>query len=104
MYNGSALSVKMLDNGIAEMIFDLQGESVNKFDAKTVNELAEAVELLDSADDVKGLLITSSKSVFIVGADIMEFIPMFASGEHTADAHQSPPPSSHAKTQNCALQ
>jgi len=86
MYNGSALSVKMLDNGIAEMNFDLQGESVNKFDSKTVKELAEAVNLLDDADDVKGLLVTSSKSVFIVGADIMEFIPMFASGEHTADA------------------
>ena len=79
MYNGSALSVKMLDNGIAEMIFDLQGESVNKFNSKTVKELEEAVDLLDDADDVKGLLITSAKPVFIVGADITEFIPMFAS-------------------------
>jgi len=85
MYNGSALSVKMLEDGIAEMTFDLQGESVNKFDAKTVKELAEAVDLLDDADDVKGLLITSAKPVFIVGADITEFIPMFAAGDHTAD-------------------
>jgi 3-hydroxyacyl-CoA dehydrogenase/enoyl-CoA hydratase/3-hydroxybutyryl-CoA epimerase/enoyl-CoA isomerase len=85
MYNGSALSVKMLEGGIAEMNFDLQGESVNKFDSKTVNELRQAVDLLDDADDVKGLLITSSKPVFIVGADITEFIPMFASGNHTAD-------------------
>jgi len=43
------------------------------------------VDLLDDSDDVKGLLITSSKPVFIVGADITEFIPMFASGGHTAD-------------------
>ncbi|MFT4634496.1 MAG: 3-hydroxyacyl-CoA dehydrogenase/enoyl-CoA hydratase/3-hydroxybutyryl-CoA epimerase, partial [Chitinophagales bacterium] len=86
MYNGSALSVKMLEGGIAEMNFDLQGESVNKFDSKTVNELSEAVKLLDNADDVKGLLLTSAKPVFIVGADITEFIPMFASGKHTADA------------------
>jgi len=85
MYNGSALSVKMLEGGIAEMNFDLQGESVNKFDSKTVNELRQAVDLLNDTDDVKGLLITSSKSVFIVGADITEFIPMFASGDHTPE-------------------
>jgi 3-hydroxyacyl-CoA dehydrogenase/enoyl-CoA hydratase/3-hydroxybutyryl-CoA epimerase/enoyl-CoA isomerase len=86
MYNGSALSVKMLDGGIAELNFDLQGESVNKFDSLTVKELGEAIDILDDADDVKGLLVTSAKPVFIVGADIMEFIPMFASGEHTAEA------------------
>ena len=86
MYKGSALSVTMLEGGIAELNFDLQGESVNKFDSKTVSELYEAVKLLDNADDVKGLLVTSSKPVFIVGADITEFIPMFASGEHTAEA------------------
>ncbi|GAA6140147.1 fatty acid oxidation complex subunit alpha FadB [Arenicella sp. 4NH20-0111] len=77
MFNGSAISVKMLDGGIAEMNFDLQGESVNKFDSKTVSELAEAVALLDDADDVKGLLVTSAKPVFIVGADITEFVPLF---------------------------
>lgn len=80
MYNGSALSVKMLDGGIAELNFDLTGESVNKFDSQTVKELGEAVRLLDDADDVKGLLVTSSKPVFIVGADITEFVPLFAAG------------------------
>jgi len=77
MFNGSAISVKMLDGGIAEMNFDLQGESVNKFNSLTVKELGEALELLDSADDVKGLLVTSAKPVFIVGADITEFVPLF---------------------------
>lgn len=77
MFNGSAISVKMLDGGIAEMNFDLQGESVNKFDSKTVSELSEAIGLLDKADDVKGLLVTSAKPVFIVGADITEFVPLF---------------------------
>ncbi len=80
MYNGSALSVKMLDGGIAELNFDLAGESVNKFDSQTVKELGEAVRLLDDADDVKGLLVTSAKPVFIVGADITEFVPLFAAG------------------------
>ena len=77
MFNGSAISVKMLDGGIAELNFDLEGESVNKFNSLTVKELGEALEILDNADDVKGLLVTSGKPVFIVGADITEFVPLF---------------------------
>ena len=76
MFNGSAITVKMLDGGIAEMNFDLQGESVNKFDSKTVSELGQALDSLQQSNDVKGLLVTSGKPVFIVGADITEFIPL----------------------------
>ncbi len=81
MFNGSAVSLTMLEGGIAELNFDLQGESVNKFNALTVKEFGEAVTLLDDAEDVNGLLVTSSKPVFIVGADISEFVPLFASGD-----------------------
>lgn len=77
MFSGKSLSVSMLDGGIAELNFDLQGESVNKFNSVTVAEFGEAVALLEKADDVKGVLITSGKSVFIVGADITEFVPLF---------------------------
>ncbi len=84
MFNGSAISVTMLDGGIAELNFDLQGESVNKFNTQTVLELSQALELLGKNDDVKGLLVTSAKPVFIVGADITEFIPMFG-GETDSD-------------------
>jgi len=89
MFNGSAISVKMLDNGIAEMNFDLQGESVNKFNTKTVLELQEALGLLDKADDVKGLLLTSSKGVFLVGADITEFVSLFGEGGGGTGSHMS---------------
>ena len=78
MFKGSAISVSMLDGGIAELNFDLQGESVNKFNALTVKELGEAVDILANADNIKGLLVTSGKPVFIVGADITEFVPLFA--------------------------
>ncbi len=90
MFNGSAISVKMLDGGIAELNFDLQGESVNKFNTQTVLEFGEALEMLDNADDVKGLLVTSSKPVFIVGADITEFVPLFGSnGDIDVTSHLS---------------
>lgn len=82
MYNGQAVSLKSLESGLVELVFDLQGESVNKLNNLTLKELGEVVTLLADAKDVKGLLITSAKPAFIVGADITEFQDNFAlSGE-----------------------
>ncbi len=80
MYQGKALVLKQLDQGIVELCFDLQGESVNKFNRLTLEEFSAAVTLLQSAS-AKGLLITSAKETFIVGADISEFLGLFASAE-----------------------
>ncbi len=77
IYEGKAVSAKFLDNGIAELCFDQQGESVNKFDQLTLRDLDEATKALAQEKDLKGVLVTSGKSVFIVGADIMEFTDMF---------------------------
>jgi len=63
MFKGNAITVTLLESGIAEMNFDLQDESVNKFNSLTVSELEQALEALDDSDDVKGLLLTSAKSV-----------------------------------------
>ena len=89
IFKGNAITVQMLENGIAELNFDLQGESVNKFDQLTVNELEQAVTALEATDALTGVLITSGKGVFIVGADITEFIPMIGAsgggvGKHLA--------------------
>lgn len=77
IYEGKAITAKYLENGIAELCFDLQGESVNKFDQATLRDLDAATQALAAAKDLKGVLVTSAKSVFIVGADIMEFTDMF---------------------------
>ncbi|GAB3106843.1 fatty acid oxidation complex subunit alpha FadB [Aestuariicella hydrocarbonica] len=87
IFKGNAVSVQMLEAGIAELNFDLQGESVNKFDSTTVSELGEAITALENTEGLKGVLATSGKGVFIVGADISEFVPLFeldpaATGEH----------------------
>ena len=78
IYDGQAITVKLLDDGIAQLDFDLQGESVNKFNRATLQELKEATEALNGNGEVKGVVVTSSKDVFIVGADITEFTEMFA--------------------------
>ena len=73
IYEGKAITVKMIEDGIAELNFNLQGESVNKFDRVTLENLAAAAEALKNNSDVKGLIVTSGKDCFIVGADITEF-------------------------------
>ena len=81
IYSGKAINVQQLDGGIAELCFDLQGESVNKFNALTVNELKEATAAIAATAGVKGVIVTSAKSVFIVGADITEFGSKFNATE-----------------------
>ena len=87
MYQGKAFTLSLMPDGIAELVFDLQGESVNKFNLLAVNELAEVLDQLEKASNVKGLLIRSAKDVFIVGADIMEFGAVFASGPDQISGH-----------------
>lgn len=91
-YQGQAIDVSIQD-GIAELQFNLQNESVNKLNALTLGELKEAVDELQSTTDVGGLLLTSAKNVFIVGADITEFtkwfdVPASEFAEHIANIHK----------------
>lgn len=81
IFSGSAISVQALTDGIAELKFDLANESVNKFNSTTVNELAAATAAIKADSSIKGLIVTSGKGVFIVGADITEFGTLFANGE-----------------------
>ena len=73
IYEGKAITVNMIEDGIAELKFDLQGDSVNKFNRVTLEDLKAGVEAIKGNADVKGVLVTSGKDVFIVGADITEF-------------------------------
>ena len=76
-YKGQAIQCRTLENNIVELIFDAQGESVNKFDQSSLAELREVVKLLETDKSASGLLVTSGKDVFIVGADINEFLKGF---------------------------
>lgn len=80
IFEGKSLSARLLDDGIAELVFDAEG-SVNKFDRQTVTELDEATQALKSANGVKGVIVRSGKPAFIVGADITEFTGLFSQPE-----------------------
>ena len=81
LYTGPAFSAAALGDGIVELKFDLAGESVNKLNQVAIRDFDAATQAIAKAPDVKGVVVTSGKPVFIVGADITEFGAMFAAGE-----------------------
>ena len=87
IYQGKAITARQIDGGFAEVVFDLQGDSVNKFNQLTLNELREAVDAIRALADVKGVMFSSAKDCFIVGADITEFSQMFDQSEESIVNH-----------------
>ncbi len=80
LYEGKAIQLSVTE-GTAELVFDYKDESVNKFDRVTLDELRAAADVLKTTDGVTGLVVSSGKDVFIVGADITEFGAMFEEGD-----------------------
>src|SRR5882757_2783147 len=87
MFRGQFVRVELQGEGIAELCFDRQNESINKFDVGTVNELKSATDAIRASPAVRGVLMTSAKDVFIVGADIFEFTSLFAQPPAQIEAH-----------------
>ncbi|KAB7654358.1 fatty acid oxidation complex subunit alpha FadB, partial [Plesiomonas shigelloides] len=78
LYQSPTLTLRWLTDGIAELQFSAQSAAVNKFDLQTLTSLGEALELLQGQTALQGLLVSSAKDSFIVGADITEFLGLFA--------------------------
>ena len=80
IYQGKALAVDLLPSRVAHLVFDLEGSSVNKFNQQTLEELQAAVAKLQNTN-IEGVIFSSAKSAFIVGADITEFTAKFSESE-----------------------
>ncbi len=82
MYRGKSVRLEALDSGLFELVLDLQDSSVNKLDQRTLAELHEAIQWLRQPESaVSGLLLSSAKPAFVVGADINEFTGLFRQDE-----------------------
>ncbi|MEH6456698.1 MAG: fatty acid oxidation complex subunit alpha FadB [Cocleimonas sp.] len=78
IFEGKCLTVDVNSEGIAELKFDLENSSVNTMGLATVSELSKAVAAMTiQASKIKGLIFTSAKKDFMVGANIFEFLGYF---------------------------
>ncbi|HEY2402728.1 MAG TPA: fatty acid oxidation complex subunit alpha FadB [Steroidobacteraceae bacterium] len=87
MFEGQCLRVGLRADGFAELCFDRRGAAINKFDVQTVDELKSATEAIRAAGSARGVLVTSAKDAFIVGADIFEFTALFAHPQDYIEAY-----------------
>ena len=80
LFQGHSIKLIELDDGFLELNFDLENETVNKFSRLVVTELEQVLDILEAQTQAKGLLLSSAKDVFFVGADITEFGAFFNEG------------------------
>ena len=81
LFEGQTINVQSIEDGIYDVVFDRKGDSVNKLDQSTLAELRTVVETLRDVEGIRGVIFSSAKDSFIVGADITEFMQMFSATE-----------------------
>lgn len=81
LFDGDFFQVIPHDQGIVELTFNTKNKSVNILSLAALDELGQAVDLVKSHSGLSGLLISSAKSAFVLGADITEFVTLFQSPE-----------------------
>ena len=81
LFTGQQVQATLQSDGIGRVRFDNQTASVNKFNIATLSDLQACMDALEKEPALRGVLFSSRKSVFIVGADIMEFIPRFKTSD-----------------------
>jgi 3-hydroxyacyl-CoA dehydrogenase / enoyl-CoA hydratase / 3-hydroxybutyryl-CoA epimerase / enoyl-CoA isomerase len=86
LFEGKTIKVDTHDGGLAELHFERRNEAVNKLDALTFGELRRAIDAIAASAAIWGVLITSAKDTFIVGADIFEFTSIFKRPEKDIEA------------------
>lgn len=73
-----AFTLTVNDKGVGELKFDLKNEKVNKFSLPVLDELEQFIDKAGKDNRIKLLKLTSGKeNVFIAGADLHSFEPVF---------------------------
>ncbi len=65
------------EGDILRLHFDAKKSKVNVFNKDALADFGDALDAIDKESGVKGLVMTSGKSVFVAGADITEFLEYF---------------------------
>lgn len=68
--NSDAIQVEQDDNGVLVLTMDMPGRSANVLNDEFSTPFAKLIERIETDDSVTGVIITSAKKNFMVGADI----------------------------------
>src|SRR5437660_7735552 len=80
--SSSTIQREIGDDHVCLLTFDRPESGANIFDATTLNDLKEHVDLIENDSSLRGLLVTSAKrSIFIAGADLETLLRLAKTGE-----------------------
>ncbi|MGL4754932.1 MAG: fatty acid oxidation complex subunit alpha FadB, partial [Aeromonadaceae bacterium] len=85
LHEADTLQLYLNHSPLAELVFDTDA-SANKLNRQTLLALEQAIAKLEQTPQVRGLLIRSAKTHFMVGADVTEFLSLFAQPEAELDS------------------
>ncbi|RQW61222.1 3-hydroxyacyl-CoA dehydrogenase NAD-binding domain-containing protein [Vibrio viridaestus] len=75
-FRSKTLEVREIEPGIIELVF-CSSLSANLLDVGTLKSLKKALHIIQSMVPLHGVIFTSDKNHFILGADINEFLSLF---------------------------
>src|SRR5437773_5401756 len=79
---GSMIRREIGDDRVCLLTFDRPESGANIFDAATMSELSEHVDVIERDESLRGLIVTSAKkSIFIAGADLKTLLKQAETGE-----------------------
>ncbi len=68
------------NDGIATLLIDLPGKSMNVLCAELVSDLSEYVDKVATDENVNGAILASGKAAFVAGADLTELVTAYDRG------------------------
>ena len=87
--NNKTFSLARQENGIAHLIMDVKGESMNTLKAEFADEIAEILKEIREDKSIIGLVLASGKAdSFVVGADVHMLANCTSASEATALSRQ----------------
>ena len=75
-------------DGIATLMLDLPGKSMNVLCDELIADLAECIEKVVEDEGVKGAIIASAKNAFVAGADLTELVTAYDRGVTTQEGYE----------------
>ena len=70
----NTLDIKTDDDGIAVITIDLENRSMNVVSPAFIADFDQAIDQITGDDRIKGAVVTSGKSSFIAGADLIQIV------------------------------
>jgi len=83
----NTLEIRTDSDGIAVITIDLKDRSMNVVSPEFIAEFDQAIDQVVGDDDIKGAVVTSGKSSFIAGADLLQVVDEIVPGADPKQAY-----------------